>query len=153
MGIPKNTPLQCGWRATTVLASSGAFSRNVRKAASWDFAAPVDDQHWLSVVIARSRNPFMKNLLIHWYKDEAPTSPSFPSLEALLERLKPVAELTERALTRLVLRLRAHYPVCLPVRLDADPATLVSWLTQAGVEVGVVAKPGPAPLHPEPRDS
>ena len=80
----------------------------------------------------------MRNLLIHsWHRNHAPTSLPFSTVEALLERLKPAAELTNQALARLVLRLRARYPICLPLRATADVPMLVAWLTEAGAVVGV----------------
>lgn len=85
----------------------------------------------------------MANLLIHWHKNKSETSlPPF-SVEDLVERLTPATELSDHALTRLVLRLRASYPISLPLRADADTAPLVSWLTEAGAVVGF--SPAPAP--------
>ena len=84
----------------------------------------------------------MKSLLIYsWQKNHTSTSVTCTTVEALLERLKPAAELTDQALARLVLRLRARYPISLPLRADADVTTLVEWLTEAGAVVGVSASP------------
>jgi hypothetical protein len=93
----------------------------------------------------------MRSLLIHsWPKSHAPAALPFPTTEALLERLKPAADLTNQALARLVLRLRARYPISFPLRPNADAAALVSWLSEAGAVVGV-STPPPAPPTPAPQ--
>lgn len=82
----------------------------------------------------------MTNLHIHsWHRNIGLGSLQSLTPEALLERLKPVAELTDLALTRLVRRLRARYPILLPLRADADVTTLVAWLTRAGAVVQLSA--------------
>lgn len=87
------------------------------------------------LLLTRS-NGFMRNLVIHsWYQRGAQASQELPSEEALLERLRPAADLTTQALARLALRARARCPISVPLRSDADAAALVAWLAEAGALV------------------
>lgn len=89
-----------------------------------------------------AHNAFMRNLIINsWRRNHAPISLPFPTVEELLCQLKPLADLTNEALARLVLRLRARYPISLPLRAGSDVTAVVAWLTEAGAEVGVSTPP------------